>query len=81
MNKVNEKEFRQEIRRIREETSINPFIKFTYDTRPVIDAQISIAGIGALSLEDAKKFSEDLEKVIKIVDTFKYQGYELDYTL
>lgn len=81
MKKVSEKEFRQEIRRIKEETNINPFIKFTYDTRPVIDAQVSIAGIGALSLEDAKKFSEDLEKVIKIVDTFKYQGYELDYAI
>ena len=81
MNKVSEKEFRQEIRKIKEETSINPFIRFTYDTSPVIDAQISIAGIGALSLEDAKKFSEDLEKVIKIVDNFKYQGYELDYAI
>lgn len=81
MKKVSEKEFRQEIRRIKDEASINPFIKFTYDTRPVIDAQVSIAGVGALYVEDAKKFSEDLEKVIKIVDAFKYQGYELDYGL
>ena len=81
MKKVSEKEFRQEIRRIKEETDINPFIRFTYDTMPVIDAQVSIAGVGALSLDDAKKFSKDLDKVIKIVDTFKYQGYELDYSL
>lgn len=81
MNKVGLSDLRQEIKRVREETDINPYITFTYDERPVINAQVSVAGIGARDLADMEDFARDLQKVIDIVKTFKYQGYELDYDL
>ncbi|MBZ2386701.1 hypothetical protein K8P03_05230 [Anaerococcus murdochii] len=81
VKKVSLKDLRQEIKRIGEETDINPFIKFTYDERPIINAQVSVAGIGARDLADMEDFARDLQTVIDIVKTFKYQGYELDYTL
>lgn len=81
MNKVSLSDLRQEVKRVREETDINPYISFTYDERPVINAQVSVAGIGARDLTDMEDFASDLQKVIDIVKTFKYQDYELDYDL
>lgn len=81
IKKVGLKDLRQEISRIRKETNINPYITFTYDERPTINAQVSIGGTGARDLADMEDFMKDLQKVIDIVKTFKYQGYELDYTL
>lgn len=81
VKKVSLKDLRQEIKRVGEETDINPYIKFTYDERPIINAQVSVAGIGARDLTDMEDFARDLQTVIDIVKTFKYQGYELDYNL
>lgn len=76
--KVTYRELSREVKRIKEETKdINDYIKFTYEVRPLIKSEISIAGIGAMDLDSLDKFTEDLEKVKSIVKTFKYDGYEL----
>ncbi|MCW6701411.1 hypothetical protein NH288_04845 [Anaerococcus sp. NML200537] len=76
--KVTDRELRREVKRIKDETrNINAYIRFTYEVRPLIKSEISIAGIGAMDLDSLDKFTEDLEKVKNIVKTFKYDGYEL----
>ena len=76
--KVTYRELSREVKRINEETrDINDYIRFTYDVRPLIKAEISIAGMGAMDLDKLDKFTDDLEKVKNIVKTFKYDGYEL----
>lgn len=80
--KVMEKDFLKEIRRIRKEVDgVNDYINFTYDIRPLIKAEINIAGTGSMDLEKVDKFAEDLKKITEIVKTFKYEGYELIYEM
>lgn len=80
--KVTDRELSREVKRINEETKgINPYIRFTYEVRPLIKAEISIAGIGAMDLDRLDKFTEDLERVKNIVKTFKYDGFELVYNV
>lgn len=81
MKKVGVKDLDREIKRLKEEVTINPYLRFTYEQCPVLKAEVSIAGVGSLGVDEARKFAADLNKAIKIVDTFKYQGYELDYGL
>lgn len=76
--KVTGRELSREVKRIKDETrNINDYIRFTYEVRPLIKSEISIAGTGAMDLNGLDKFTEDLEKVKNIVKTFKYEGYEL----
>lgn len=76
--KVTYRELSREVKRIKDETrNINAYIRFTYEVRPLIKSEISIAGIGAMDLDRLDLFTEDLEKVKSIVKTFKYDGYEL----
>lgn len=79
--RVGVRDLDKETRRLREETNINPYISFTHIERPLIKAQISVAGTGSRDLPDVEDFVKDLQKVIDIVKTFKYEGYELDYNL
>lgn len=81
IKRVGVKDLDKETRRLREETRINPYISFTHIERPLIKAQINLSGTGARDLADMEDFARDLQKVIDIVKTFKYQGYELDYNL
>lgn len=78
--KVMEKDFMREVKRVRKEVDgINRYINFTYDIRPLIKVEVSIAGTGSMDLERLDKFTEDLKKITDIVKTFKYEGYELEY--
>lgn len=78
--KVMEKDFMREVKRVRKEIEgISRYISFTYDTRPLIKAEINIGGTGAMDLEKLDKFNQDLNQVTEIVKTFKYEGYELEY--
>lgn len=78
--KVIEKDFLKEVRRIRKEVDgISDYINFTYDIRPLIKVELSIAGTGSMNLEKVDKFTEDLKKITEVVKTFKYEGYELVY--
>lgn len=81
MKKVGVKDLGIEVKRLIEEVAINPYLRFTYEQDPVLKAEVSVAGAGSLGVDEARKFAADLDKAIKIVDTFKYQGYELDYSL
>lgn len=81
MKKVGIKDLDKEVKRLLKEVAINPYLRFTFDSCPTIKGEVSIAGVGSLGVDEARKFAADLDKVIKIVDTFKYQGYELDYSL
>lgn len=80
--KVMEKDFMREVKRVRKEVSgISDYINFTYDIRPLIKAEVSIGGTGAMDLEKLDKFNQDLKKITDIVKTFKYEGYELTYSI
>lgn len=80
MKKVLEKEFMKEVKRVRKEIDgISDYINFTYDIRPLIKVEVSIAGTGSMDLEKLDKFNQDLKKITEIVKTFKYEGYELVY--
>ena len=81
MKKVGVKDLDREVKRLIKEVSINPYLRFTFDSYPTLKAQVSVAGAGSLGVDEARKFAADLDKAIKIADTFKYQGYELDYSL
>lgn len=81
MKKVGVKDLDREVRRLMKEVSINPYLRFTYEQHPTLKAEVSVAGTGSLGVDEARKFAADLDKAIKIVDTFKYEGYELDYSL
>lgn len=80
--KVIEKDFLKEVRRIRKEVDgISDYINFTYDIRPLIKVELSIAGTGSMNLEKVDKFTEDLKRITEVVKTFKYEGYELVYEM
>lgn len=82
VQKVMEKDFMREVKRIRKEVNgISDYINFTYDIRPLIKVEVSICGTGAMDLEKLDKFNQDLKKVTEIVNTFKYEGYELVYNM
>ena len=80
--KVMEKDFMREVKRVRKEVDgINDYINFTYDIRPLIKVEVSIAGTGSMDLERLDKFNKDLKKITDIVKTFKFEGYELVYNI
>ena len=82
VQKVMEKDFMREVKRIRKEVNgISDYINFTYDIRPLIKVEVSICGTGAMDLEKLDKFNQNLKKVTEIVNTFKYEGYELVYNM
>lgn len=80
--KVMERDFIREVKRVRKEVDgISDYINFTYDIRPLIKVEVSIAGTGSMDLEKLDKFNKDLKKITDIVKTFKYEGYELVYNM
>ena len=81
MKTVGVKDLDREVRRLIKEVAINPYLRFTFDSCPTIKGEVSIAGVGSLGVDEARKFVSDLDKAIKIASTFKYEGYELDYSL
>ena len=81
MKKVGVKDLDREVRRLIKEVAISPYLRFTYEQEPVLKAEVSVAGAGSLGVDEARKFATDLDKASKIIETFKYEGYELDYTL
>lgn len=80
--KVMERDFIREVKRVRKEVEgISDYINFTYDIRPLIKVEVSIAGTGSMDLEKLDKFNKDLKKITDIVKTFKFEGYELVYNM
>ena len=80
--KVMERDFIREVKRVRKEVDgISDYINFTYDIRPLIKVEVSIAGTGSMDLEKLDKFNKDLKKITDIVKTFKFEGYELVYNM
>lgn len=78
LKKVNYREYKKELERIQNELN-NSRIMIT-DLSPIesdtINLGINWSSIGAVDVEEAEKFSKDMQKAVELVNNFKYNGYE-----
>lgn len=78
LKKVNYREYKKELERIQNELN-NSRIMIT-DLSPIesdtINLGINWSSIGAVNIEEAEKFSKDMQKAVELVKNFKYNGYE-----
>lgn len=82
--KINSKEMNQEIMRVEKQVT-NDCIQINRisNSNNVLDCTVNL-GInfgtpGTITIEEAKEFIKDMQAAIEAIESFKYQGYEIDY--
>lgn len=77
MKKVNNMKIREEIEKIKNvgETE-NVKIYEIYRTQDIVNLGVNWSGLGTVTLDEAQEFINELQKVVNIARTFKYEGFE-----
>lgn len=84
MKIIDGKEMNKEIIRVEKQVT-NDNIQITRILSPndILDCTVNL-GInfgtsGTITIEEAKEFIKDIQNAIKAIESFKYQGCEIDY--
>lgn len=79
MKKVNNMKIREEIEKIKNVGETENVKIYEIDrTQDIVNLGVNWSGLGTVTLNEAQEFINELQKVVNIARTFKYEGFERD---
>ena len=77
MKKVNNMKIREEIEKIKNVGETENVKIYEIDrTQDIVNLGVNWSGLGTVTLDEAQEFINELQKVVDIARTFKYEGFE-----